>query len=144
MGQVNLPEDDPDTLRIVPDIAHFQFHRIPNSLTYVQLLDLSILCDKYDMARLVLPWFQFHWKSSFLEHAQDHGKECSLLIAWVFLDEVTFNNLAPRLVTHSMLDSEGKFDIINRKTLDDHMPSGMMGYHFQIWRMQRILETDIQ
>lgn len=45
-SHVNFPEDDPDTLRIVLDIVYFHFHRIPNTLTYEQLLKLAILCDK--------------------------------------------------------------------------------------------------
>lgn len=126
-SHVILPEDDPDSLRIVLDIVHFQFHRIPDSLTYMQLLELSILCDKYDTARLILPWFQSHWKSSFSKYAQNHGKECSLLIAWVFLDDVTFSKLATSLVTTSLLDTEEKFDIAHRQILDTYMPLGMMG-----------------
>lgn len=45
-SHVTFPEDDPDTLRIVLDIFYFHFHRIPNTLTYEQLLKLAILCDK--------------------------------------------------------------------------------------------------
>lgn len=126
-SHVNFPEDDPNTLHIVLDIVHFHFHRIPKSLTYEQLLDLAILCDKYDTARLVLFWFQLHWKSPFSKYAQDQGKECSLLIAWVFLDEVTFSNLATRLITQYLLNAEEKFDIAHHQILDMYMPLGMMG-----------------
>lgn len=128
-GHVNFPEDDPDTLRIVLDVVHFHFHRIPSSLTYEQLLDLAILCDKYDTARLLLPWFQLHWKFSFSKYAEEQGKECSLLIAWVFLDVETFKKLATRLVTQSLLDNEDKFDVDFRlrQLLETYMPLGIMG-----------------
>lgn len=125
-AHVEFPEDDPDTLHIILNIVHFHFHRIPSSLTYEQLLDLAILCDKYDTARLLLLWFQLHWKSPFSKYAQEQGKECSLLIAWVFFDEDTFKNLAARLVTQSFLDNEDKFDIDFRQLLETYMPLGMM------------------
>lgn len=126
-SNVNFPDDDPDALRIVLDIAHFHFHRIPDTLTYMQLLELAILCDKYDTARLVLLWFQLHWKSPFSNYAQDHGKEGSLLIAWVFFDEVTFSNVAARLATQYLLNDEERFDIVHHQILDTYLPLGMIG-----------------
>lgn len=90
------------------------------------ILGLAILCDKYDTARFLLPWFKLHWKPKFSKYAQEEGKECSLLIAWVSLDEATFQNLAVRLVTQSLVDNEDKFDIDFRQILETCMPLGMI------------------
>lgn len=49
-------EDDAEALLILLDVAHLNFDRIPSTVTFSQLLQLSILCDKYDPIRLVRPW----------------------------------------------------------------------------------------
>lgn len=40
----------------------------------------------------------------------------------MFLDEVTFKNLATRLVTQYFLNEEGKFEIAYHQILDTYMP----------------------
>ena len=48
-------EDDPDALLLLLDIAHLNFDRMPASLSFDRLLNVAILCDKYDIVKLVCP-----------------------------------------------------------------------------------------
>lgn len=45
---VLFPEDDAQALQILLYIAHLQFHSIPETLSFTQLLNLAIICDKYN------------------------------------------------------------------------------------------------
>ncbi|KAI0019750.1 hypothetical protein F4780DRAFT_431160 [Xylariomycetidae sp. FL0641] len=55
---VKLPEDDPTAMRLLLDIMHGKFLRIPQ----IHELDIGLLCkvtmitDKYDMTHLLRPW----------------------------------------------------------------------------------------
>ena len=51
----DIPEDDPDALLCVLRIAHLQFRKIPGTLNYADLLNVAIICDKYDTVAIVRP-----------------------------------------------------------------------------------------
>lgn len=124
---VRFPEDDAQALQIVLYIAHLQFHSIPATLDFTQLLNLAIICDKYDTARLIVPWFH-KWETSFRNSALELGHECSLLIAWVFRDLDTFKCVADTLVRTTRVNSQGKCLASQQLTpLGEHMPPGIIG-----------------
>ena len=54
-GEMDFPEDDADALLCVLRIAHLQFRTLPKTLDYAQLLNLAIICDKYDTVAIVRP-----------------------------------------------------------------------------------------
>ena len=51
----DFPEDDPDALLCVLRIAHLQFRKIPETLNYADLLNVAIICDKYDTVAIIRP-----------------------------------------------------------------------------------------
>ena len=54
----SLAEDDPDALLILLQIAHLQFSDLPDALVvYEHLLQLAVLCDKYEGVFLTLDVF---------------------------------------------------------------------------------------
>ena len=55
-----LEEDDPDALVIILRIAHLQFEQVPRSIGYSHLLEIAIICDKYDTIKLVGPWYKVY------------------------------------------------------------------------------------
>lgn len=126
-GQVLFPDDDAQALQIVLSIAHLEFHSIPETLSFTQLLNLAIICDKYDTARLIRPWFH-RWEKSFENSATDLGHEQSLLIAWVFRDPDTFKRVANSLVRIIRVNFQGGG--VARQglpPLGEHMPPGIIG-----------------
>ena len=54
-GEMDLPEDDADALLCILRIAHLQFRKLPETLDYAELLNLAIICDKYDTVAVVRP-----------------------------------------------------------------------------------------
>lgn len=126
-GQVIFPEDNARALQIVLYITHLKFHSIPATLNFTQLLNLAIICDKYDTARLILPWFH-KWEKDFRESAVQPGYEQSLLIAWVFRDLETFKRVVAELVWTVCVNSEGDcFERQGLTPLGEHMPPGIIG-----------------
>jgi hypothetical protein len=54
---VDLPEDNPDALRVCLRAVHCRFDTIPPSLSEEAIFDLVILCDKCDMVGLLKPFW---------------------------------------------------------------------------------------
>ena len=54
-GEMDLPEDDADALLCVLRIAHLQFRKLPETLDFVDLLNVAIICDKYETVSIVRP-----------------------------------------------------------------------------------------
>ena len=57
--EIHFPDDDADALLIVLYIAHLQFGKLPEALDYQELLNLAIICDKYDTVSTVRPVSDF-------------------------------------------------------------------------------------
>ncbi|VUC23050.1 unnamed protein product [Clonostachys rosea] len=53
---VNLPDDKPEPMGILLEIAHCQFLSVPKTLTLEQLYDLTVLTNYYDATALLSPW----------------------------------------------------------------------------------------
>lgn len=109
-GQVTFHDDDAEALLILLLAAHLRLRDVPQTLWYEQLMNVFILCDKYDCVELVRPWISA-W------NANSH----SLFISWVTGDEATFKRLAQNIVKHSHLNGEG------RASPPHPVPPGMAG-----------------
>ncbi|KAI9651630.1 MAG: hypothetical protein M1831_000563 [Alyxoria varia] len=71
--EVKLPEDSPEAVEIVANIAHTNFKKVPETVVPHTLLQLAILCDKYDLYNTFKPfldsWLLFTPSSTFLDAA---------------------------------------------------------------------------
>lgn len=62
-ARLPMPENDLDAMTVVLHIAHLNFMEVPTSIGEIRdstLLQIAILCDKYDLFNLVSPWID-HW-----------------------------------------------------------------------------------
>lgn len=125
-GEVSLQDDDHRALSILLDIAHMRFLKVPQCLKYEQLLEVSILCDKYDTVTLVRPWLP-KWLKELEELPDRAGYEEWLFIAWVFGDSSTFMRIAFRLVLEMKISSCGKYTTATGVVLGNNMPPGIVG-----------------
>lgn len=46
--EVEFPDDDLDALLIILRVAHLKFRELPESLSFKELVNLAVVCDKYD------------------------------------------------------------------------------------------------
>ena len=66
LWSVVLPEDDPDTMRILLNITHGYFDEIPSPLAEEELLKATLLTHKYDMTGIFRPW-ALDWVNALIE-----------------------------------------------------------------------------
>ena len=107
LQEVRLEEDDPDAISLVLGIAHLHFKKIPAFLDYRQLLNLAVVCDKYDVVALVRPWYS-KWEEHLSTLACDPYFEEWLFIAWTFGDTKVYTRLMKTLIVEVTSDSEGR------------------------------------
>lgn len=107
---LSLGEDDPQALAVVLNALHLQGSKVPISISFQNLVDLAIICDKYDCAPGVTLWADV-WTEVWKKYALEPGFERWLFIAWTFgIDEI-FMSLSRKLIL------DGEFDANNRTCL---------------------------
>lgn len=128
-GEVALPEDDPDVLCVVMHIIHFRSRSIPDALDFDELMNLAVLCHKYDVAELVAPWMESKWQKVFASYANRAGYEASIVLAWIFQRFRFCSGLVKRLILDCTLDDEGRFEVRmeDRGLIEEHIPPRIMG-----------------
>ncbi|KAH7359945.1 hypothetical protein BKA66DRAFT_223145 [Pyrenochaeta sp. MPI-SDFR-AT-0127] len=130
--EIPMLDDDIDAMLIVLRIAHLRFHEVPqkNGLSIHGLLNLAVVCDKYDLVRLVRPFLDLHgWEQC---HFPDFSKKknCSptwFFIAWTFGYSESFELLARHITKRVGLDADGIAVVQGKEEyFPDHMPPGLL------------------
>ena len=124
--RVDLTDDDPEALLLLLQISHLQFSKVPLHVEYTLLVHLAILCDKYEMAQLLLPWIT-PWQADWKPHALKEGYENMLSVAWVFSDLETYTAFARNWVMKSTLDFDGNLVMGTDALKNKIMPPGALG-----------------
>jgi hypothetical protein len=107
---LQLGEDDPQALVVVLNALHLQGSKVPISISFQNLVDLAIICDKYDCAPGVTLWADV-WTEVWKKYALEPGFERWLFISWTFgIDEI-FMSLSKKLIM------EGEFEWSNPRSL---------------------------
>lgn len=107
---LQLGEDDPQALVVVLNALHLQGSKVPISISFQNLVDLAIICDKYDCAPGVTLWADV-WTEVWKKYALEPGFERWLFISWTFgIDEI-FMSLSKKLIM------EGEFEWNNPRSL---------------------------
>lgn len=113
---IELPDDDPTSMRIILNIIHGRFKYVPcekSTMSTEVLYRLTVLTDKYDLTPLLLPWAST-WTIYHREHV-DHALtstsgfslttlrfcEMSLWISWELGDDQSFEKVYKYLVLNS-------------------------------------------
>lgn len=132
-GTYSLPEDDQNALLIILRIAHLHFNELPDVLVvYEHLLQLAVLCDKYDTVQLVRPWIS-KWQAPLQAQAEESGRdgylgyETWLFIAWTFGDKAVFKKISRTLVltsTFTTVDDEPRLINAMGDLVGDTVPPG--------------------
>lgn len=117
--EILLVDDDPEALLTVLRVAHLRFYEVPKFINLQQLLQIAMLCDKYDtvaicrpfIAGWTAPWFQNIQSNSRSPLSEDlyptAGNDSLLTIAWVFGYQEHFVKRANNLLLSVVTDAEG-------------------------------------
>ncbi|CZR66909.1 uncharacterized protein PAC_16810 [Phialocephala subalpina] len=105
--EVDFRDNDSEALLVLLRIAHLQYNDVPTTLTYKTLLDVAVLCDRYNCVELVEPWLS-QWLSDEEKSWKEAGHENWLFIAWVFARDKVFSDLAARMVREATTNDDGK------------------------------------
>lgn len=113
---VKLPDDDHDSLKILLDIMHANFDKIPSKLRSLdKLYRIAVLTDKYDTAHLLRPWIhQWGW-SDYINLAWNYSSEKSkesfleklLWISWQIGMQKQIQYSVGELADFSCIDDQG-------------------------------------
>lgn len=130
-----LPDDELDAMHIALRIAHLRFHELPkkNGLTIDALLHLSVVCDRYDIVKLVRPFLDLYgWAQC---HYPDitSGEKCHpawFFVAWTFGYKDSFQGLAKYVVKRTGLDQRGNAMMDSGQAFPLHMPPALLGESF--------------
>ena len=125
-GPIDFSEDNGEALLLLLRIAHLQFNKVPSTLTFESILDVAILCDKYDCVGLVSPWLS-SWLLKEETQSMEQGHEEWLFIAWVFGKEKTFEKLATKLVKEVQFNDTGDCLTSTGEILPSQMPPDIVG-----------------
>ena len=71
---VSFEDDDFQTMAMIARIMHLQSDKVPDKLTFKQLYQVAILCDKYDLKRCLGYWPKV-WATPYLNSYGIEGYE---------------------------------------------------------------------
>ena len=129
-NEITLPDDDSKALLILLLAAHLRFQDVPEELSFEHLLEVCVLCDKYDCITLVRPWIS-RWQARHIPLARIRRHEEWLFIAWTTGDEATFERIGQRLTFCATTRKSSSLDFDRLSTL--RMPPGFVGwFHFSL------------
>ena len=128
-GEFKLLGDDPVALRILLQIAHLQFEKVPYALITEQLLQLAILTDKYQAIKLLIPFLR-RWANRLVHDIDEPlsaGCERWLWIAWAFGFEGVFGRMASMLTFECTTNLRGDTLLYDGKELSEPVPCEILG-----------------
>lgn len=124
-----LEDDNPEALAVILLALHCQNKFVPVTVSFQNLLDLAIICDKYDCATAVSLWTDI-WTKDWKKMAQDAGYEQWLFIAWTFGVEDVFHSLSKKLIMEGHYGTEDSTLFVTKEgfCLDEMLvPEQVMG-----------------
>jgi hypothetical protein len=134
--EIPFPDDDVDAMLIVLRIAHLRFRELPakKPIKLEDLLQLAVVCDKYDAVQSVRPFLDLHhWTHDLVPNVetQINCHPSWLFIAWTFGYKDTFASLAKHLVSTLALDSDQVVATYGNppQAFPDDVPPGLLGTH---------------
>ncbi|KAK1584973.1 uncharacterized protein LY79DRAFT_519632 [Colletotrichum navitas] len=100
---IHLPDDQPAPMRLMLEIIHGDFQKVPQKMELQTLHALVIIMDKYDAISLARPWVK-EWLAS-VRSSGDYARLLS--IAWALGDMGLFSTMTSRLIETSTISREG-------------------------------------
>ena len=119
-GEISFLDDHAEALLILLLAAHLKYPEVPEEISYELLLNICIICDKYDSIEVVRPWLA-GWRKP-LEHHEEF-----LFIAWALGDQKTFERVCRKLVLESSTNDRNECLTASGKILFSNLPPAVVG-----------------
>ena len=137
-NKITFPDDDSEALLILLLAAHLRFQDVPQEVWFQQLLNVCILCDKYDCITLVRPWIS-RWQAREIHLAGQYKYEEWMFVAWTTGDKATFERAGRTLISNATTDESGIFSDTRLSGLE--MPPGFVGRsHLSLYLLKYFTE----
>ncbi|EFQ33027.1 uncharacterized protein GLRG_08171 [Colletotrichum graminicola M1.001] len=116
---IDLPDDQPVPMRLMLDIMHGDFQKVPQEMELQTLHALVIVMDKYDALSLARPWVK-----AWLASVRGSGDYTRLLsIAWALGDMGLFSTMTSRIVETCTISTDGG-DLLTKSNIPANRPLG--------------------
>lgn len=125
---IPLIGDNEDALLVVLNAAHLCTQLIPCNVSLDLLYEIAVVCDKYDMARVLLPW-PIIWTAGFDGINCDAGDKRWLVISWVFKQSRIFTIITRALILNTELDDEDRLVLSGNCIESGIVPSRVTGQY---------------
>lgn len=124
--RINLQGDSGEALLILLRVAHCQFSLLPSEIEFETILEMAVLCDRYDCVELVKPWLD-SWLVNEQSECYKPGQEGWLFIAWVFGRKKFLQGMAKKLMGEMTFNDDGEGLTSTGETFPALMPPDIMG-----------------
>ncbi|KAI1119078.1 hypothetical protein F5Y14DRAFT_438159 [Nemania sp. NC0429] len=114
---VNLPDDDPQAMQTIITIlyGHYPVSSFDKHMEIEQLLQLTVVADKYDLVHLFPKWsaqwlrdMERYWVDRTFVRQSTEDLESLLWIFWVLGHEPLYTYMVLQIAFYSELDAAGK------------------------------------
>lgn len=123
---IPLIGDNEEALLLVLNAAHLRLQLIPDEVSFDLFYELAVVCDKYDMAQVLLPW-PILWAADLTTHCDKPGYEKWLVISWVFRQGLIFNRATEFLIMGTGLDKENHLVLFGNRVESGIVPDSVIG-----------------
>ncbi|KAF2866174.1 hypothetical protein BDV95DRAFT_599183 [Massariosphaeria phaeospora] len=121
--QIHLPDDDPDMMLLLMRVAHLKFNTVTLDLSFEQLLQLALICNRYECTEVLRP-FHEKWSSLHREKILQPGFEQWMFVAYQFGYEEDYVRIANHLAMNCRVNPIGELLVPGSDTqkLEGHFP----------------------
>ena len=112
---LSFEDDDFHTMAMIARIMHLQNNHVPDKLTFKQLYQVAVLCDKYDLKECLGPWPKI-WAEPYLDSNGLEGYEGWLFMSIVFGNDELFKDVTRHLILNSKASADNS--LVTTKGID--------------------------
>ena len=123
---IRLEEESINAMDIFLNMTHLKGQALPVSLSYAQLYDLAILCDKYDLRKVLGHWPRI-WSDEISGRSSNPAGQEWLYIQSIFGFKDLFSKTSRGIILDSTLRHDGSLLIKGNKKLDRRLSCFVLG-----------------
>lgn len=123
---ISFEDDSFQTMTVIARIVHLQSDKVTKSMTFKQLHQVAVMCDKYDLKRCLGPWPNI-WATPYLDSYARSGYEEWLFMSVVFRFDGLFKEVTRHLVINSAISEQGTLITTTGFDLSEGISSIILG-----------------